>query len=90
MTVPLRQVPGQCFQNLFAVPRPLLAALQFLDNFAPDQPVGQHHIGVDCPDDIAPCLLKDGHDAAEERIGMRRRNVPLRPNHLWYCQDPSP
>lgn len=58
--MPVCQFFEKLLQHLLVILHPLLTALDFLNDFTADQPVGQHHIGINRTDDIAPRLLKNG------------------------------
>ena len=49
------------------------AALDGLHDFAPDQPIGEHHVGVDGADDIISRLLQNGCDAVEQTVARHWR-----------------
>jgi hypothetical protein len=66
LSIPFRQPPGQVFQQGITVTGALLAALFFLHDLAPDEPVGDDHAGVDRAYYASPRLLQNGSDAIKQ------------------------
>ncbi|MDD5481064.1 MAG: hypothetical protein PHT20_15390 [Rhodoferax sp.] len=70
LSIAVSESNGEVGNDAFAISRPFLSTLHSLDNLAPNQPVGQHHLGVDGAHDIAARLVQDGGHAAKQRIGL--------------------
>ena len=73
MPVACKFLPGRerflkCFDDFLAVFRSLFTALQCLDDFSADRPIGDHHAGVDGPDKFSPGLLQKGDDPFDQSL----------------------
>lgn len=66
--VPYKQPFRKLRQYFFPICRTFITYLQFLNNFAPDQPVGDHHRAVDRIDNLGPCPIQNGHDTIKQAI----------------------
>ena len=57
---------GEFRQNFFSVCRTFITGLQFLNNFASDQPLGDNHVVIDGADCVRAGLLQNGNHPVKE------------------------